>query len=108
MAGRPEGGAKDRGPSESLGFKTIRHRSGADSRDAGRDSAPLCPAGHLPHKGGDWRYPRAEQRTRTAEKRTFPCATPPYHRRRPTGAPARRIRPPHRDRPGRPTGRERR
>ncbi|AZO46254.1 hypothetical protein EJ076_26205 [Mesorhizobium sp. M7D.F.Ca.US.005.01.1.1] len=19
-----------------------------------RDSAPLCPAGHLPHEGGDW------------------------------------------------------
>ncbi|RVD39754.1 hypothetical protein EN742_14425, partial [Mesorhizobium sp. M4A.F.Ca.ET.020.02.1.1] len=30
MAGRPEGGAKDRVPSESLGFKTIRHRSGAE------------------------------------------------------------------------------
>ncbi|RUU55135.1 hypothetical protein EOD07_19430, partial [Mesorhizobium sp. M2C.T.Ca.TU.002.02.1.1] len=21
--------------------------------------APLCPAGHLPHKGGDWRFRRS-------------------------------------------------
>ncbi len=24
-----------------------------------RDSAPLWPAGHLPHKGGDWRFWRS-------------------------------------------------
>ncbi|TIN92838.1 MAG: hypothetical protein E5Y06_22025 [Mesorhizobium sp.] len=23
-----------------------------------RDSAPLCPAGHLPHEGGDWQHCR--------------------------------------------------
>ncbi|SFO70881.1 hypothetical protein SAMN03159463_02769 [Mesorhizobium sp. NFR06] len=28
-------------------------RKRANLRQAGRDSAPLCPAGHLPHEGGD-------------------------------------------------------
>ncbi|PAQ01823.1 hypothetical protein CIT25_10260 [Mesorhizobium mediterraneum] len=26
-----------------------------------RDSAPLCPAGHLPHLGGDWQLRRPAQ-----------------------------------------------
>ncbi|TIQ34515.1 MAG: hypothetical protein E5X48_17920 [Mesorhizobium sp.] len=26
-----------------------------------RDSAPLCPAGHLPHLGGDWQFRRRLQ-----------------------------------------------
>ncbi|RWC47985.1 MAG: hypothetical protein EOS55_14065 [Mesorhizobium sp.] len=33
-------------------------RAGADRRRRRRDSAPLCPAGHLPHKGGDRQSPR--------------------------------------------------
>ncbi|RVD13412.1 MAG: hypothetical protein EOS73_12385 [Mesorhizobium sp.] len=38
-------------------------------RDASFLRAPLCPAGHLPHEGGDWRFgaplfPAALQRSR--------------------------------------------
>ncbi|RWC50002.1 MAG: hypothetical protein EOS55_05430 [Mesorhizobium sp.] len=29
-----------------------------ESQIGWRDSAPLCPAGHLPHLGGDWRFRR--------------------------------------------------
>ena len=35
---------------DHLGGEAVR----AMRRKGWRDSAPLCPAGHLPHKGGDW------------------------------------------------------
>jgi hypothetical protein len=28
------------------------------TEESSRDSAPLCPAGHLPHTGGDWQLQR--------------------------------------------------
>ncbi|RAZ87069.1 hypothetical protein DPM33_27440 [Mesorhizobium hawassense] len=37
-----------------------------------RDSAPLCPAGHLPHKGGDWMSPPLSPITNLAEASAAP------------------------------------
>ncbi|TIW94733.1 MAG: hypothetical protein E5V45_26195, partial [Mesorhizobium sp.] len=34
---------------------------GGPTKSAAILRAPLCPAGHLPHEGGDWRFGRLAQ-----------------------------------------------
>ncbi|TIQ28863.1 MAG: hypothetical protein E5X48_30885 [Mesorhizobium sp.] len=50
-----------------------------------RDSAPLCPAGHLPHKGGDWQLRR---RRRPTSRERKPNGRRPSPRPRAAGRPA--------------------
>ncbi|TJX06899.1 MAG: hypothetical protein E5X43_02290 [Mesorhizobium sp.] len=44
-------------------------------RDSALDSAPLCPAGHLPHKWGDWPSSLISPTTNLA-KRTLSAKLP--------------------------------
>ncbi|RWK58627.1 MAG: hypothetical protein EOR78_32960 [Mesorhizobium sp.] len=57
MSGRTEGGAVP--PTfNSLQLPHVNSRLVMRKRDAGDPSRPLCPAGHLPHEGGDWQRRR--------------------------------------------------
>ncbi|TPJ73612.1 hypothetical protein FJ419_25165 [Mesorhizobium sp. B2-6-2] len=54
MPGRAEGGAKERGVLRfMLAERSLPEGSACYRLICRRDSAPLWPAGHLPHEGGD-------------------------------------------------------
>ncbi|RUU59789.1 hypothetical protein EOD07_06080 [Mesorhizobium sp. M2C.T.Ca.TU.002.02.1.1] len=80
MSGRTEGGALERLPRWGLDGPHLRipAKGVEKTRPGRRDSAPLCPAGHLPHLGGDW------QRRRLTSPRT----APPFPARRGRRLPA--------------------
>ncbi|TRC96356.1 hypothetical protein FJV76_07795 [Mesorhizobium sp. WSM4303] len=53
MPGRAEGGVQDRNVSVPSASEAKDRGCDHDRLTGWRDSTPLCPAGHLPRKGGD-------------------------------------------------------
>ncbi|RWA68381.1 MAG: hypothetical protein EOQ30_14360 [Mesorhizobium sp.] len=49
---------KDRQHRRRFVRSAFLQRLGSKRLTGRRDSTPLCPAGHLPRKGGDWQFQR--------------------------------------------------